>query len=98
MMPFIFAGLVGAMIFVNIYFRLKVIRIYKALIQSGISVSPGQLLSRTKMENELISKYPRHRELLLDLRKQIIRSLALAATLWLVVLAIGLLVYLTRNQ
>lgn len=97
MMPFVFAGLVGAMIFINIYFRLKVIRIYKILMQKGISVSAGQLVSKEKMEKELTVKFPEQKELLLDLRKQIIRSLALAATLWLIVLVIGLVVYLTRN-
>lgn len=98
MLPFIFLGLAGAMVFVNIYFRLKVLRLYKQLLKHGIGIKPGQLIYKKRMEHELLAVYPAQETVILELRKQIIRSLSLALLLWVAVLGVGLFVYLVQGK
>lgn len=98
MLSWVFFGLAGALVFVNIYFRLKVLKIYKQLIQQSIGISPGQLWNKERLEQELLAVYPRQAELIRDLRRQIIRSLGLAVALWVAIIGAGAIVYLLKGR
>lgn len=51
-------GLFVAMLFLNLYFRYKVIRSYRVLVQNEVEFSIEHLFNRRKMEEEVIPQYP----------------------------------------
>jgi len=51
-----------AMLFLNIYFRVKVFKVYKVLVQNKVQFDASHFFSKEKMEKEVISKYPQHRD------------------------------------
>jgi len=57
-----FGGVVIALIFLNIYFRMKVIKEYKYLIKNEIEFSTGHIFNPSRMEKEIIPNYPGHEE------------------------------------
>lgn len=50
------------MLLLNIYFRLKVIKIYRKLRKNNVplELSPGHLFNKEKLENEIIPQHPNH--------------------------------------
>jgi hypothetical protein len=51
-------GLFIAMLFLNVYFRVKVLRTYKVLVQNRVEFGASHLFNKEKMNKEVISKYP----------------------------------------
>jgi len=47
-----------AMLFLNIYFRVKVFKAYKVLIQNKVEFGAAHLFNQKKMEAEIFPKYP----------------------------------------
>lgn len=57
----IVVGLFIAMLFLNVYFRVKVFKVYKVLVQNQVQFEASHFFDKEKMEKEVISKYPQHR-------------------------------------
>ena len=55
-------GLFIAMVFVNVYFRAKVFKSYKLLVQNEVEFGAAHLFNKEKMEQEIYPKYPDQRE------------------------------------
>jgi hypothetical protein len=51
-------GLFCGMLFLNVYFRVKVFQNYKVLVQNRVQFGAAHLFNKEKMEREVISKYP----------------------------------------
>lgn len=51
-------GLFVAMLFVNIYFRVKVMRSYKVLVQNKVEFGAAHVFNNQKMAAEIIPRYP----------------------------------------
>ncbi len=51
-------SLFAAMLFLNLYFRIRVFKVYKTLVQNRVEFSASHIFNREKMESEVISKYP----------------------------------------
>ena len=51
-------GLFAAMLFVNIYFRVRVLKAYKRLVQQRVEFNVKHVLSPSKMEAEIYPQYP----------------------------------------
>ncbi|MEL7220261.1 MAG: hypothetical protein AAGJ93_03015 [Bacteroidota bacterium] len=51
-------GLFVAMLFVNIYFRVKVLKSYKVLVQNEVEFEAMHVFSDRKLQTEVIPKYP----------------------------------------
>jgi hypothetical protein len=51
-------GLFVAMLFVNIYFRVKVMRSYKVLVQNRVEFGAAHVFSDRKMTEEILPRYP----------------------------------------
>ena len=47
---------------INILFRAKVMKSYKYLIKNDIRFSVKDVLSKSRMENDILPLYPKHRE------------------------------------
>ena len=50
-----------AMLFLNVYFRVKVFKVYKKLVEAQVEFNASHFFSKEKMEKEVISKYPEYR-------------------------------------
>lgn len=51
-------GLFVAMLFVNVYFRVRVIKSYKKLVQNKVEFGAAHVFNRKKMEEEIYPRYP----------------------------------------
>ena len=57
----IVVSLFVAMLFLNVYFRVKVFKAYKVLTQNNVEFNSSHVFNKEKMEKEVIAKYPEHR-------------------------------------
>ena len=55
-------ALVVALLVVNIYFRVKVMKHYKKLLKAKVEFDLSHVLNRKKLEEEVIPKYPESKE------------------------------------
>ena len=55
-------GLFAAMLFLNVYFRVKVLKTYKVLVQNQVEFGPSHVFNKKKMEAEVFPKYPHMQE------------------------------------
>lgn len=51
-------GLFIAMLFLNLYFRIKVMKAYKILVQNKVEFESVHLFNKERMEKEIYPKYP----------------------------------------
>lgn len=51
-------GLFVAMLFVNIYFRVKVLKVYKILVQNKVEFGAKHIFNRSLLEAEILPRYP----------------------------------------
>ena len=58
----IVVGLFLAMLFLNIYFRVKVMKSYKIMVQNRVEFNATDIFSKKKVEEEIIPKYPHLKE------------------------------------
>ena len=74
-------GLFLAMLFLNVYFRVKVFKVYKELIQNEVEFGAKHLFNREKMEAEIFPKYPEQRENIETFVRHIQYSIRMATVL-----------------
>ncbi|MEM1220974.1 MAG: hypothetical protein AAGH79_18780 [Bacteroidota bacterium] len=85
-----FAG----MLFLNIYFRVRVLRAYKVLVQNRVEFGARHLFDRKKMEEEILPQYPHLREEILTFVQHMQYSIRMATVLIaLITLFGGILMY-----
>jgi hypothetical protein len=51
-------GLFAAMLFLNVYFRIKVFKAYKILVQNKIEFGAVHIFSKKRLESEILPRYP----------------------------------------
>jgi len=54
----IIIGLVLSLLFLNVYFRVKVFKSYKELVMNKVEFKGIHIFDRKRMEEEIIPKYP----------------------------------------
>lgn len=82
-------GLFVALLFLQVYFRLKVIKIYKRLVKNEVQFDTGHIMSKRKMEEEVLPKYPEHKEDILKFVHEMKFSLQIATLLIALILIAG---------
>ena len=80
-LAFLLIGLFVAMLFVNVYFRAKVLKTYKRLVQNRVEFGAAHLFNRKKMEAEVLPKYPNMRQDILDFSNHMQYSIKMASVL-----------------
>ena len=80
-LAFLLIGLFVAMLFINVYFRAKVLKTYKRLVQNRVEFGAAHLFNRKKMEAEVLPKYPHMRQDILDFSNHIQYSIRMASVL-----------------
>ena len=83
-----------AMLFLNLYFRVKVFRTYKKLVQNEVEFNASHLFNPKKMEQEVYPKYPDMKEDIETFANHIKYSMRMATVLIaLITLFGGILMY-----
>lgn len=74
-------GLFILMLFISIYFRLRVIKSYKVLKKEGIEFNSSHFFNAKKMEAEIIPRYPQRAKEIRRFVKDIKLGVTLSSTL-----------------
>ncbi len=77
----ILIGLFAALLFINIYFRVKVLKVYRKLVENRVEFGARHIFSKSIMEAEILPKYPRMREEILLFVRHIHYSIGVAILL-----------------
>ncbi len=86
-----------AMLFVNIYFRAKVLRAYKVLVRNNVDFTPAQIFSKQRVEEEIVPSYPASAEAIRDFSNYLQRSIRMATVLLLLITIFGGILMWYRN-
>ncbi len=89
---FFIIGFFLALLFLNIYFRVKVMKHYKYLVQNRIEFNAKHILDKNKMETEVLPKYPQHAHEINAFAGNIRNSVKIAAGILVLISLLGLVI------
>lgn len=81
-----------ALLFLNVYFRVKVMKVYKKLVKDDVKFDASHIFSQEKMEREVLPYYPERRADILLFVKLMKRSLNIALILIVLITLAGLII------
>ncbi|MFM2267800.1 MAG: hypothetical protein RL757_1241 [Bacteroidota bacterium] len=90
----IVCSIFAALLFLNLYFRIKVFKFYKILVQNRVEFGTVHIFDMKRLETEVLPRYPQHRDSILAFVQHIRYSVKLAS--WLIALITifgGILMY-----
>ena len=82
-------GLFVALLFVNIYFRVKVYKSYRRLRNQDVDMQAEHIFSRSKLEEDILPKYPEQREDILQFANHLRYSVRIAVLLIVLITIFG---------
>lgn len=85
----IIIGLFVAMLFVNLYFRAKVLKVYGILVRNRVQFGAAHVFNRQKLEEEVLSRYPQFRPEIESFIRYIRFSIQMASVLIALITAFG---------
>lgn len=85
----IIIGLFIAMLFVNLYFRAKVFKVYGFLVRNRVQFGAAHIFNRQKLEAEVFPKYPQYRQEIETFIRHIRYSIKMATVLIVLITAFG---------
>lgn len=89
-------GLFVVLLGLNLYFRTKVLRVYRQLYQRRVQFDGSHIFSKAKMEAEIIPKYPESAALIRQFTSHIRYSIRIAIVLVLLISIASYLLYVYR--
>ncbi|MEY3052190.1 MAG: hypothetical protein RLY31_1975 [Bacteroidota bacterium] len=90
-------GLFVALLFLNVYFRVKVLKSYKRLVQHRVEFGAAHVFNRRRLEQEVLPRYPSMRQDILDFSSHLQRSVRMASVLLLLITLFGALLMYFRD-
>lgn len=94
----IIAVLFIAMLFLNVYFRVKVFKSYKKLLQNRVEFGAAHVFNRAKMEAEIMPKYPAMRGEIETFVRHMQFSIRMATVLIFLITAFGAVLMWYRGE
>ncbi len=91
-------GLFIALLFVNIYFRLKVIRAYRVLRNLNIHFDAAAVFDKARLESEIIYRHPEHRHTIVDFAHYLRQSITMAILLIVLITLFGAVLMYYRQH
>lgn len=76
---------------VNVYFRVKVLKVYKRLRKNNVEFDASHMLSDKKLQEEVLPRYPQMKDDILTFVKLIRRSITIACILMALIITAGLI-------
>ena len=92
----IIIGAFLALLFLNLYFRAKVLKVYKRLVQNEVQFDTAQLFNKKRLEAEVLQKYPKHKKDILLFGDYIRRSVYIAIMLVALIIIASLILHYYR--
>ncbi len=86
---FLVIGLFVAMLFLNIYFRVKVLQDYRTLSSNKIDFSAKHIFEKGKMKEEIVPKHPEFEVELLRFSSHLRYSIRMATVLIILITLFG---------
>ncbi|MFK8104548.1 MAG: hypothetical protein AB8G15_18635 [Saprospiraceae bacterium] len=93
---FLIFGLFAAMLFLNVYFRVKVFKVYKKLVQNRVEFDASHIFNRQKMEAEIYPRYPQHKEDIATFVQHMQYSIRMATVLTTIITMLGAVIMYFR--
>ena len=90
-------GLFIAMLFVNIYFRVKVMTTYRKLIQNRVEFGASHIMNKEKLQAEILPKYPHMRTEIETFVNHIHYSIKMASVLVFLITVFGAILMYYRE-
>lgn len=90
---YLIIGVFLALLFLNLYFRIKVFKVYKVLIDNKVEFNSSHIFNKEKMNSEVLSKYPNQKSDILTFVSHIRFSLSIAAILVLLISLMGYILH-----
>lgn len=85
----IIIGLFVAMLFVNLYFRARVLKVYGVLVRNRVEFGAAHIFSRKKLEEEVLPRYPQFRAEIESFIRHMRYSIRMATVLIALITAFG---------
>lgn len=71
----------AALLFLNIYFRVKVFKAYKVLVMNRVDFKPTDIFNKKKLADEVVPKYPQYETEIWNFANNIRNSVRIASLL-----------------
>ncbi|NND08363.1 MAG: hypothetical protein HKN87_18445 [Saprospiraceae bacterium] len=84
-------GLFAAMLFVNAYFRWKVLKVYNYLREHKVYFGTPHILDQRRLEQEILAHYPAHRREIQQFVDNVRFSIKIAALLIVLITTFGII-------
>ena len=94
----IVVGLFVAMLFLNIYFRIKVFKAYKLLVQNKVEFGASHIFNEEKMAKEVFPRYPQQVENIKTFVRHIRYSIKMATVLTTLITLFGAILMYYRHE
>ena len=91
-------GLFIAMLFLNIYFRIKVMKTYKILVQNRVEFGAAHIFNDKKMAAEIYPRYPQQIDNIKTFVNHIRYSIKMATVLTTLITAFGAILMWYRHE
>ncbi len=91
-------GLFGAMLFLNLYIRMKAFKYYRKLVQNRVDFKPKHVFNKALMEAEIYTKYPQHRADIEAFTGHIRKSVNMATVLMALITLFGAILMYYRHE
>ncbi|MCZ2100443.1 MAG: hypothetical protein LC107_02770 [Chitinophagales bacterium] len=88
---FLAIGIFVALFFLNFYFRVKIMKVYKKLISNRIEFGTSHIFNMDKMKKEILPKYPAYTEDIMAFSNHIRKSLLIASILLVAITLVGII-------
>ena len=93
----IIIGLFVAMLFLNLYFRAKVLKVYGVLVRNKVEFGAAHIFSRQRLEAEILPRYPKFRNEIETFIRHMRYSIRMASVLIFLITAFGAVLMYFRD-
>lgn len=85
----IFASLFLLLLLLNVFIRVRVLRLYRRLVKDEVDFQPVHFFNQQKLEEEVLPNYPEHKEGILKFIKLVRFSMTMASIIIILILVFG---------
>lgn len=78
-MMYLLIGLFIGLFIIQFYFRIRVVKVYQRLVQNRVEFTSKHIFNSKKMEEEVLPKYPEHKEDIVKFVKEMKFSIQIAS-------------------
>ena len=73
----------------NLFFRLKLLKLYRKLVEGEVDFPPSMLFNQRKLKEEIVPRYPGYENEILEFSKKLNISIRIAFFVFVISLIIG---------